>query len=462
MLEQNNYETPAFEAGAQTEEQNPQLKKGLHLVNRENDQVVNEPQENPELETPEAAPNAGDDEVVDEPQADSESTAQEAAESVDGDADMKDEEEKHSSSSEDEDADSATTTEKKGVKKSKAKDAKKYKPEYSKEHLEFLNKVTDISKAEIQRVMDDEKIPTFQYGKGLNCVIDLSAAMKNGIEILTPVVNRTHGKDQITTGDSVRTWGAQQLLLVITREMALAANIQVSRFSNNPSKDQIGDNALVAINGNGRLNYVYGLKEDERPQLYATFIEPDALKIYNPAKAMEVINTDRSMWKTQDLVQKRILDEGEKSHQGWCFVNALVKKGYMYQAACQTATLNTDRINKKDVNTGSPTNIFTYFNSAQKIHEAMVKKFGEGDDKTLKTKEFSKEISELWKKLLKHKGEQWATEQFVEFIKNFREDKKNEILNAKNQKNGPSKDDTRKTILNEQFNQFLGKKSIEI
>ncbi len=66
-------------AGAQAEGQDPQLKKGLHLVNRENDQVVNEPQENPELETPEAAPNAGDAKVVDEHQADSEPTAQEAA-----------------------------------------------------------------------------------------------------------------------------------------------------------------------------------------------------------------------------------------------------------------------------------------------------------------------------------------------------------------------------------------------
>ena len=114
-------------AGAQAEGQDPQPKKGLVPVNGTN-QVVNEPQENPELETPEAAePVGGDAEVVDEPQDNSEPTAQAAAEPIEGDADMKDEEEKHSSSSEDEDADSATITEKKGVKKSKAKDAKKYK-----------------------------------------------------------------------------------------------------------------------------------------------------------------------------------------------------------------------------------------------------------------------------------------------------------------------------------------------
>lgn len=84
MLEQNNYETPAFEAGAQTEEQNPQQKKGVVPVTGTK-QVENEPQENPELETPEAAPNAGDDEVVDEHQANSEPTAQ-AAEPIEGDA----------------------------------------------------------------------------------------------------------------------------------------------------------------------------------------------------------------------------------------------------------------------------------------------------------------------------------------------------------------------------------------
>ena len=134
----------------------------------------------------------------------------------------------------------------------------------------------------------------------------------------------------------------------------------------------------------------------------------------------------------------------------------------MYQAACQAYTLDTDRIKTKTVTGGDAKEIFAHYESAKLIHDALVAKFGEGDDKTLKTKEFPKEISILWKKLQNHQGEKWATATFIKFIEGFKENKVSEILKAKSEKFGKKKDEIRKGILNEQFNQFIGKEGIEL
>jgi hypothetical protein len=239
--------------------------------------------------------------------------------------------------------------------------------------------------------------------------------------------------------------------------------MKIIRFPCDKSTEPIPDDALVIIDGNGRMAYFLSLDESERPQLYATFIVKDSLGYYNPRKAMEVINTERVMWKTQDMVQKRQLEDGEQAHDGWCFISELVnKRGYNYQAACQLATLATDRIKKRDVTEGDAKTIFSHFKSAMTIHRALVSKFGEGDDKTLKTKEFTKEVSFLWNKLQRKGGDDTATKQFIKFIDGFKDTKVKEIKDAKNVKGGLKKDDIRKSILNEQFNQFVGKENIEI
>lgn len=347
------------------------------------------------------------------------------------------------------------------IKKEPAK--KEYKPDYSDEKKAELELVTKIANEQIESVKNDQSIPTYTFGaNGKNCVIDITAAIRNGVAMLTPVVNRGHGKDAILTGESIRMYGAQQLALVITKAMADVAEMKVERFANDKSNAPIKDNSLVFLNGNGRMSYILGLEDEERPQFYATFIEPDALCFYNPRKVMEVINTERLMWKTQDMVQKRLLEEGKKAHNGWDDIQKLIKRGYKYQAACQAYTLDTDRIKSKAVTGGNAKEIFAYFESAKQIHDALVAKFGEGDDNTLKTKEFPKEINILWKKLLNHKGEKWATATVFKFIEGFKESKVNEIRNAKSEKFGRKKDEIRKAILNEQFNQFIGKEGIEL
>ena len=349
----------------------------------------------------------------------------------------------------------------KGSKKGEAK--KDYKPFYSDDEKKRLEKITQVAEEEIKRVQDDTSIPTVPFGADSpNAIIDLTAAYKNGIDIVSPIVNRSHGKDERSTGISIMSHGAQQLLLVITKMMADAAGMNVCRFRNDTKNDPIGDDALVCENGNGRLNYFFGLEDEDKPQLFATFIVKDAAGYFNPAKAMEVINTQQAMWKTQDLVQKRQLEDGEKSHPAWNYIGLLIKKGYMYQSACQIATLGTDRIKPKEVTEGNANTIFSHYESALSIHKALVAKFGEGDDKTLKTKEFTKEVSVLWGKLLSKQGEKWATDKFVKFINEFKDTKAKEIKEAKNQKDGLKKDEIRKNILNEQFNQFIGKENIDL
>ena len=342
------------------------------------------------------------------------------------------------------------------------KPAKKYVPNYSDEKKAELEHITTVGEEELQRLMACSNDMVTPFGKE-NVIVDLTAFIRQGGDVVTPVVNRAHGKDQVSTGESILTYGAQRPLLFITAKMAKAAGMAVVRFTNDKSARPITDDALVIVDGNGRMNYLFCLEDSERPQFYGTFIVKDSLGYYNPRKAMEVINTECVMWKTQDMVQKRQLEDGGQAHEGWSFISKLVNKmGYNYQAACQTATLATDRIKKGAVTDGDAKTIFSHFKSAVIIHDALVAKFGEGDDKTLKTKEFTKEISVLWNKLQRRGGDDTATEQFVKFIDGLKDAKVKEIKEAKNVKGGLKKDDIRKNILNEQFNQFIGKENIDI
>lgn len=355
----------------------------------------------------------------------------------------------------------AQQEEKKDVENMK-KPTKEYKPNYSDEKKAELEYVTKIGKEELLRLWNSTNDMVTPYGKE-NFILDLTAFIRNGGVVVTPVVNRVHGKDQLSTGESIRTYGAQRPLLIITAKMARAAGMKIVRFPNDNSTEPIPDDALVIIDGNGRMGYFLTLKDSERPQFYATFIVKDSLGYYNPCKAMEIINTERVMWKTQDMVQKRQLEDGNQAHEGWGFIGSLVNsKGYNYQAACQIATLATDRIKKSAVTDGNADTIFWHFENAKTIHEALVAKFGEGDDKTLKTKEFTKEISTLWIKLQRKGGDEFATKHFIKFIEGLKDTKVKEIKEAKSVKGGLKKDDIRKNILNEQFNQFIEKENIEI
>lgn len=115
---------------------------------------------------------------------------------------------------------------------------------------------------------------------------------------------------------------------------------------------------------------------------------------------------------------------------------------------------------KKDVNGGDVEHIFSNYKDAINVSEILINRFGEKEDKVVKTKEFTKEVSILWQRLQKIGGNDYATDNMVEFIKCLPEDKVVEIKKAKKSDNGVSKDVNRTKILDALFEDFAIRKNI--
>ncbi len=352
---------------------------------------------------------------------------------------------------------------KSGKKKGAAMPAPDYSLDYSEEKKKELERVTRVGDAEIKRVREDPRFPTIPFGD--NTMINLKGAALNGVSFKTPEVNRKHGKDEAATGESLMKHGPQHPFIVITEKMAEAAGIKVIRFSNDdPTKPFNGGGyTLIFLDGNGRVNFLLGLEggPEKWPDVYAIFPTKNRAGYYDIPKSFEVMNTQVTVWKPGDWVSKRILEEGVKAHKGWTSINQLRQKDYNYQAACEAMTLDTDRITKDEVISGDAKKIFLHYDSAVKIHNALVKKFSEGDDKTLKTKAFPAKISELWQGLQAKKGDAPATEYMVEFINQFPQDKVKAIQDAKGHKGTDgvkvTKDAIRIGILETEFNAYMEK-----
>lgn len=345
----------------------------------------------------------------------------------------------------------------------KTKPAPDYSLDYSEEKKKELERVTRVGDAEIKRVREDPRFPTIPFGD--NTMINLKGAALNGVSFKTPEVNRKHGKDEAATGESLMKHGPQHPFIVITEKMAEAAGIKVIRFSNDdPTKPFNGGGyTLIFLDGNGRVNFLLGLEggPEKWPDVYAIFPTKNRAGYYDIPKCYEVINTQVTVWKPGDWVTKRILEEGDKAHKGWTSINQLRQKGYNYQAACEAITLGTDRIIKTDIISGDANRIFRHYDSAVNIHNALVAKFSEGDDKVLKTKAFPGKISELWQNLQAPKGDAPATEYMVEFINQFPQDKVKAIQDAKGHKGKDgvrvTKDAIRIGILETEFNAYMEK-----
>jgi hypothetical protein len=124
--------------------------------------------------------------------------------------------------------------------------------------------------------------------------------------------------------------------------------------------------------------------------------------------------------------------------------------------------LGKDRVTKKEVNSGNANSIFTDFTDAFKVSEALIDRFGEGEDKVVKTKVFTGEVSNLWQRLRKQGGNNHATDTMVWFIKGLPDDKVTEIKRAKKTDDGVSKDVNRTKILNAQFADFAARNNIQL
>lgn len=339
-----------------------------------------------------------------------------------------------------------------------------YKPDYSGDDAkkQLLEAHTKEVEQEIDNIVNNAQM----YGAvkvGENVVIDLKEAVKNGIHIYGMDINREHGKDEQKTGASLFEDGAQMFLTVVTCKVAKLYGIGIKHLTNDKEQGhEPQDEDLVLIDGHGRIDFLMQYDVDEWNVIYAHFPAKDRLGNYNICKAMEAINVNLKAWTTSNFVQKRILQEGSNAHEGWKRINDLLNRGYNYQAACQLTTLAKDRVAKKKVISGKDSDIFTDYGDAIKVSEALINRFGEGADNVVKTKEFTKEVSILWRKLVKEFGNDKATEYFLDFLKGLPQDKVIEIKNAKKTADGVSKDENRKKILQKEFDNFVSINKIDI
>lgn len=349
-------------------------------------------------------------------------------------------------------------------KKAKVKPVADFKPDYAGDatKVQRLKEYTVEVEREIDAVVEQKDIyGSVRVGEGV--VIDLSRAVKNGIHLFGMSVNREHGKDEQKTGASILADGAQSWVEVETYKIAKLYGIKVRHLTNDADQtSDPEDTSLVLIDAHGRLNFLMQYDVNEWPSLYAHFPAKDALGYYNINKIMELINVNSRSWSTAEFVQKRILEDGDGTHKGWWRIVELVKRGYNYQAACQLCTLGKDRIKKTEVIKGDASVIFENYDEALLISEALIDRFGEGEDKTLKTKAFSMEVSELWGLLPKNNGNKDATEQFLKFIRSLSDEKVAKIKNAKRSKKGVTKDEVRRQLLDAEFNQFVGREGIKL
>lgn len=344
----------------------------------------------------------------------------------------------------------------------KVKPASEFKPDYDndKEKMSLLANNTKKVEDEISCILQNHDMYS-AVGVSDNIVINLREAAKNGIHIWGMEVNREHGNDEKQTGKSLLADGAQMWLNVITYKIAKLYGFAIKRLANDKDdKHSPQDEDLVLLDGHGRMDFLMQYDVNDWPVVYAHFPSKDALGYYNLSKVMEAINVNIKTWTTSNYVQKRILQEGDKTHDGWVRINNLIQRGYNYQAACQLTTLGTDRVMKKDVNGGDVEHIFSNYKDAINVSEILINRFGEKEDKVVKTKEFTKEVSILWQRLQKIGGNDYATDNMVEFIKCLPEDKVVEIKKAKKSNDGVSKDVNRTKILDALFEDFAIRKNI--
>jgi len=354
---------------------------------------------------------------------------------------------------------------KKATKKTKNSKDKKYTLEYPDDMKAALKVITDVFNAEIERAINDPNFYATPFNGGKNAFVDITQGVRNGsYKVAGFAENRIHGRDEKTTGESLMTYQPQHPLIIMTRKMAEAAGLTPTLLPSDKSGSLTDKHVIIPFDGGGRLDFLQSIEPEKWPPLFGVFPTADMNGLFNPRKLLEIINTQVKTWDTPNFLVKRIMEEGKDGHQGWQSIQNLLHKGYNYQAACELMTLKTDRIPKSVINNGKAEDVFKHHEHAVKIHNALVKQFGEGDDKTLKTKAFPAEISRIWDKLRDMVGVKTATEHVLKFINQLTTGQVQEITNAKSKDDGGgtiSKDEHRISLLKKAFDDFMTKNPID-
>lgn len=347
------------------------------------------------------------------------------------------------------------------TKKSGSKASTKTTPALTQEQIDALKHETEVFDQEVTRMLADPRYHAVQMSNG-RVILDLTAAHKDGIKIYRFDYNRTHGKDEGATGESLKKDGAQHLLLVVPVRVAEAAGLPISHFQKDPDQTSPCDeDGLAVVDGHGRANGAFGSKEGW-PQLDASLLVKNKEGYIDTKKAYSVTNENVSVWGSKDHLVPRLFDPHELRRETLKAIHELVNKQYLYTAACSWVLWKAGGVTKKELNTivtEEQANKFKeYTQHAKQIHEACIKKFGEGDDKLLKTKKFPEKLIEIWESLRDKSGADEATATLVKFIDGLDNGKANEIVNAKKDKDKDlDKDTVRKQLLDKAFKEFMSK-----
>ena len=347
------------------------------------------------------------------------------------------------------------------TKKSGSKASSKSAPSLSQEEIDALKHETEIFDQEVRRMLADPRYHAVQLPNG-RVVLDLTAAHKDGVPLYRMDYNRTHGKDEEATGKSLRTDGAQHPLLVVPVRVARAAGLPISHFQKDPDQTSpIDEDGLAPVDGHGRVNNAFGSKEGW-PQFDAVLLVKNKDGYIDTKKAYSVTNQNILVWGAKDHLVPKLFDPNELREKALKVIHDLVDKGYLYTAACEWGTWRIGNVTKTELNTivneEEAKNFMKYTQYGKQIHEACVKKFGEGDDKLLKTKKFPEALIENWNGLRDKYGADKATETMIMFIEQLESGKAIEITNAKKDKdNDLDKDTVRRQLLNKAYKEFLAK-----
>ena len=319
--------------------------------------------------------------------------------------------------------------------------------------VEQREQETKVYFAEVERILADPRYHAIRLPGGKGVIMNLTAAVRDCIELSTPSYNRAHGKDKERTAKSIEEIGLQHPLIVATSAMADAAGMPVKRFSTDPKKDSPLGPSLAIIDGNGRIEELLSTAIEEWSDVYAVFPSLDAVGQMNLKKVYVHINMNVSTWGGPDFLVLKVMEP--EPHEAWTYMKKLQDDGYGHTASNVLTTLKKGNITKTQLTKVDldEAKLFDRFESAKKVHAQLVITFGEEND-VLKTKQVPEEMVDCLQGLVEKDGIDKAVETMLAFLKSLNSDQVAAITGAKG-KAGSSKHDVRVSLFHNYFNEYI-------
>ena len=319
--------------------------------------------------------------------------------------------------------------------------------------VEQREQETKVYFAEVERILADPRYHAIRLPGGKGVIMNLTAAVRDCIELSTPSYNRAHGKDKERTAKSIEEIGLQHPLIVATSAMADAAGMPVKRFSTDPKKDSPLGPSLAIIDGNGRIEELLSTAIEEWSDVYAVFPSLDAVGQMNLKKVYVHINMNVSTWGGPDFLVLKVMEP--EPHEAWTYMKKLQDDGYGHTASNVLTTLKKGNITKTQLTKVDldEAKLFERFESAKMVHTQLKATFGEDND-ILKTKQVPEEMVDCLNEMVEDGGLDKAVEKMIAFLKSLKSDEVATITGAKG-KAGASKHVVRVALFHNLFNKYI-------